>query len=47
VLHATQTRSSATVGLAGIAVGLPLALIGDEDTQVVVSLDRVAVSGTF
>lgn len=48
-LQPYQTAATAlfAAGVAGIAVGLPLALIGDDDTRVVVSLDRVAVSGTF
>ncbi len=34
-------------GVVGLGVGLPLALIGDHDTRVDVSLGRVVVRGTF
>lgn len=44
-----QTAATALLvaGVAGLAVGLPLALVGDSDTHLEVSIDHVVVTGTF
>lgn len=43
----TAATALFAVGVVGVGVGLPLALIGADDAHVALSLDRVALSGTF
>jgi hypothetical protein len=45
--YRTMARVLFAAGVVGIGVGLPLALIGNDDTRIDVGFGNVALSGTF